>query len=161
MGVQLMIKQIFIGFELNLYSDLEYSMIFFILDYLYTLLDKNTRSFIVRYDRDFLKAWQSKQGLDKKKKKLTDFQRKYFYKNIFQKAVESYIRSMIKLTYGLQKRGIIKNYYENDREALEKRFFLRLKMFDNIFFIKKLELNDYFNLLEQVVNAEVTSYKSL
>ena len=78
MGVQLMIKQIFIGFELNLYSDLEYPMIFFILDYLYTLLDKNTRSFIVRYDRDFLKAWQSKQGLDKKKKKTDRFSKEIF-----------------------------------------------------------------------------------
>ena len=143
------------GFELNLYSDLEYSIVFFILDYLYTLSDKNSRSFIVRYDRDFLKAWQSKQGLDKKKKKLSDFQKKFFYKSIFQKAIESYIRSMMKLVHGLQKRGLIKNYYENDKEAYEKRFYSRLKVFENIFFIKKLEFSDYLKLLNQIGDVDV------
>ena len=62
---------------------------------------------------------------------------------------------MMKLVHGLQKRGLIKNYYENDKEAYEKRFYSRLKVFENIFFIKKLEFSDYLKLLNQIGDVDV------
>ena len=155
-GIKLMIKQILLGFELNLYVDFEYHIIFYILDHLYSLLDRNTRSFISRFDKDFLKAWQSKQGLDKKKKKLTDFQRKYFYDNLVNKAIESYIRSMLKLTYSLIRKGYIKDYYGEDKDALEKRFCMRLKIFENVFFIRKIEFADFTKLINEVVGNDVS-----
>jgi len=92
MGIRSMMKQLYLGFELSLYADTEYHIIFYLLDNLYTFMDRNTRNFIMRFDKDWLKAWQSKQALDKKKKILTEFQRRYFYENLCNKGIESYVR---------------------------------------------------------------------
>lgn len=67
------------------------------------------------FDKEFLMcinvslAWQKQQTNDKKKKKTTEFQRKYFYQAMCLKAIQQFIKPMSVFVYFLIYKNMIKN----------------------------------------------------
>lgn len=56
MAIKMMIKQLLLGFEMDLYIDCDYPFVLFYLDYLCGALDNNNRSFVSRFDKKFLQG---------------------------------------------------------------------------------------------------------
>lgn len=52
--MKMMIKQLLLGFELELYIECDYPYILFYLDYMCGALDNNNRNYITKYDKEFL-----------------------------------------------------------------------------------------------------------
>lgn len=52
--MKMMIKQLTLGFELELYHPSDYPYILFYLDYFYGALDNNNRNFIGKFDKEFI-----------------------------------------------------------------------------------------------------------
>jgi len=148
MALRMMVKQLLLGFELGLYSQHEYAVIFFLLGNVFTFLERNFKAVLTKYDREFLMAWQTKQNLEKKKRRLTDFQKKFFYESMYYKCVENYCNAMFKLTYLTVSKGIIPG--EPSTDMLKNRYYQRLKIFDNIFFLKKPEFEEYQQILQAI-----------
>ena len=57
-AIKMMIKQLLLGFEMDLYIDCDYPFVLFYLDYLCGALDNNNRSFVSRFDKEFLQGDQ-------------------------------------------------------------------------------------------------------
>lgn len=53
-AVKLMIKQLSLGFELELYQERDYPIVFYLLHHMLLLLDRNNATFITRFDKEFL-----------------------------------------------------------------------------------------------------------
>ncbi len=70
----MMIKQLNLGFELELYHHVDYPMVLFYLSYLYGLIESNNRLYLVKYDKSFLKG----KPFNKLKKKKNS---KFFFTN--------------------------------------------------------------------------------
>ena len=52
--MKMMIKQLLLGLELELYHPCDYPCIFFYLDFFYGAMDNNNRNFITKYDKEFI-----------------------------------------------------------------------------------------------------------
>lgn len=153
-----MIKQLLMGFELELYTDAEYCIIFYLLDHVFSFLDRNYRGVIAKFDKEFLFAYQSKDQVDKKKKKLTPFQKKFFYEHLFMRAVESYSRCMMRLSYLIIFKDIIQ--FNKDFNFLKNRYYKRLKIFDFIYFLKKPEFNEFTEDMKKLEESDVRAIYS-
>ncbi|KRX08212.1 hypothetical protein PPERSA_11689 [Pseudocohnilembus persalinus] len=130
MGIKLMIKQLQMGTAIELYDDADQPQQLFYQDYLYTILQKNQLNYIQKLDKEFIQAYNSKLNLAQKKKKLSDFQRAYFYDYIFGKGILSYVKGMSRIAYILLKKKVLPNY--NNEEQYENRFNNRFeKIFSN------------------------------
>jgi len=152
-GLKFMVKQLIQGFELNLYADEEYCIIFYLLEYSISYLERNFRSVLTKFDREFLVAWQSKENFDKKKKKLTPFQRKFFYESQYYKVVETYISAMLKLSYLLVHKEILK--IPQSEEFLKNRYYMRLRALDNVYFLRKTEFEDFVESMKKLEQTDV------
>ena len=148
-----MVKQLLLGFDLQLYADEEYCMIYYFLDKIFYYLDRNFRNVTTQLDRDFLVAWQNKENVDKKKKKLTPFQRKFFYETLYYKAIENYTNVMLKLSYLIIYKGIIT--IPQDEQVLKNRYYERLRIFDNVYFLGKFEFPDFIEYLQTIEKSDV------
>jgi hypothetical protein len=152
-ALKLMVRQLFSGFELELYAEAEYCIIFYLLEHVFSFLDRNCRAVIAKYDKDFLMAWQGKEPLDKKKKKLTTFQKKFFAEHLFYKALENYCRAMIRVTYLVIFKEIIP--YTKDPQLLKARYYQRLKIFEHVYYLKKPEFNEFVDDMKSIEDASV------
>jgi hypothetical protein len=159
MALRLMIKQLFLGFELELYNESEYCIIYYFIDHIFSFLDRNFKNVLSKYDKDFIVAYQTKQGYDKKKKKLTDFQRKFFFEHLYYKAVENYARVMLRISYLVIYKELLP--FPKDREVIRNRYYQRLKIFDNIYFLKKMEFEDFISEMEAIEKIDVDLFLSL
>lgn len=52
--MRMMVKQLLLGFELELYHATDYPYILFYLDYFYGAIDNNNRNFITKFDKEFI-----------------------------------------------------------------------------------------------------------
>ena len=170
-----MIKQLLLGFELELYQPCDYPYVLFYLDYFYGAVDNNNRNFITKFDKEFISgnniyfmknsiynimiilqiniillAWQTKINLDKKKKKITDFQRKFFFESLFYKALQMYSKGLSRFSYFLLTKGIIKKV--NTDETYENRFNNRFRIFDKCYFLKRLEYETFVTVMKEFHN---------
>jgi hypothetical protein len=148
-----MVRQLFTGFELELYTDAEYCIVYYLLEHVFSFLDRNCRGVISKYDRDFLMAWQGKENLEKKKKKLTPFQKKFFAEHLFYKALENYSRAMMRMTYLVIFKDIIQ--YPKDPEFLKARYYQRLKIYEHVYYLKKPEFTDFVEDMKKFEEADV------
>jgi len=154
-GLKFMVKQLIQGFELNLYADEEYCIIFYLLDNTISYLERNFRSVISKYDnREFLAAWQTKDSTyDKKKKKLSPFQRRFFFESQYFKVIENYVSAMLKLSYLIVYKEILK--IPQDPEFLKNRYYMRLRIFDNVYFLRKTEFEDFAESMKRLEEVDI------
>jgi hypothetical protein len=153
-ALKLMVKQLFMGFELELYNEAEHCIIFYLLDHVFSFLDRNCRGVISKYDKEFLVAYQSKELNDKKRKRITPFQKKFFYEHIFYRALEAYSRCMMKITYLIIFKDIIP--FNKDVNFLKSRYYKRLKIFDFIYFLKKPEFDEFTEDMKKLEEKDVS-----
>lgn len=98
-------------------------------------------------------AFQTGDNVDKKKKKLTEFQRKVFYETIYYRGLENYCKVMMRLTLALSSKNMIKNDEDDERQA--GRFALRMKMIEKALFIRKLNYEEFKKGRDEVNKMEV------
>lgn len=98
-------------------------------------------------------AYQTKQSLDKKKKKLTDFQKKVFFETVYTRGLENYCKSMARLCHALSAHKVIKG--EINDQALAARYAQRYKVFENVFFIRRVEFDEYKKAREEIAKMDV------
>lgn len=56
LAIKVVIKHFFLGFELDLFLERDYSIVFYILHHNILLLDRNNTTFIARFDKEFLRG---------------------------------------------------------------------------------------------------------
>jgi len=151
-ALKLMIRQLLEGFEQSIYADEDHCMIFYFTDHIFSFLDRNFNSVVSKYDKEFLSAWQTKQDLPKKKKKLTEFQKRFFYESLYYKAIQNYVRVMLRLSSIVIIKGLIKMPEEQE---LKSRYYLRLRIFDRAYFLGKNEFEEYQQTVKLVEQKEV------
>jgi hypothetical protein len=98
-------------------------------------------------------AFQSNENVEKKKKKLTEFQRKIFYEALYYRGLENYCKVMMRLTQALTAKSMLKTDENDERQA--SRFELRMKMIERALFIRKLSYEEFKKGRDDVNNMEV------
>ena len=101
-------------------------------------------------------AIQTKENLDKKKKKLTDFQRKVFYEAVYYKGLENYCGAMMRLSVALGAKYVFKND-END-EKLAARFALRVKPMEHILFTWLPDYEEFKKIRDELISMDVMKF---
>lgn len=129
--------------------------LFSLLDNTISYLERNFRSVISKYDnREFLAAWQTKDSTyDKKKKKLSPFQRRFFFESQYFKVIENYVSAMLKLSYLIVYKEILK--IPQDPEFLKNRYYMRLRVFDNVYFLRKTEFEDFAESMKRLEEVDI------
>jgi len=56
LSAKLMCRQLLLGAELELYSQADYPFIFYYLEYVYSIIEKNNINLIARFDKEFLQC---------------------------------------------------------------------------------------------------------
>lgn len=101
-----------------------------------------------------LTAAQARENVDKKKKKLTDFQRKVFYEASYYKGLEFYCKAMMRLSVTLAQKNLIKSDEDDERQAA--RFALRVNTMQNVLFMRKPEYEEFKNLRDEINSLDVS-----
>ena len=96
-------------------------------------------------------AWQTKINLPKKMKKLTEFERRFFFESIYYKGLQFYFKALSRFSFFLYKKGLIKIF--NDGETFETRFNHRFRIFEKCYFIKKLDFESASKILNEFTNS--------
>lgn len=58
---------------MELLDEADYPLVFFQMDYLLSMNEKNNNMLLQKFDSDFIQAYNQKINLDKRKKKLSPF----------------------------------------------------------------------------------------
>ncbi|EGR31646.1 mak10 amino-acid n-acetyltransferase subunit, putative [Ichthyophthirius multifiliis] len=142
LACRMMAQHLHLGFQLELFDLADYCQIFFILEFVYRILEINTQSLmLIKFDKQFILAFQTKQNLDQAKKKLKPFQKQWFYYYIFYKGLQLYAKANSHICFLLEKYSLIPQF--NDPETLKNRFANRFKIFENAFFLKMPTYQQY------------------
>lgn len=117
------------------------------MDYLHNILEKNSTNYIQKFDKEFLQAYNNNISLEKAKKKLSDYQRIYFFNFISNKGIQYYLKALSRLTYFLLEQKCLPNF--NGEEEYKNRFENRFeKIFQHVYYIKKLDYKQYIEFQE-------------
>lgn len=93
-------------------------------------------------------------------KKLTDFERRFFFESIYYKGLQFYFKALSRFSFFLYKKGFIKIF--NNDETFETRFNHRFRIFEKCYFIKKLDFEAASKILSEFTNSneEVSFYNA-
>ena len=98
-------------------------------------------------------AFQTKQNVEKKKKKLSQFQRRIFYETMVSKGIENYCKVMMRLSELLASKNLMKA--EKTEEALTARYAQRYKSLENVAIMKRIEFHSYSEARDNVAKMDV------
>eukprot|EP00828_Plagiopyla_frontata_P009647 TRINITY_DN14994_c0_g1_i3.p1 TRINITY_DN14994_c0_g1~~TRINITY_DN14994_c0_g1_i3.p1 ORF type:complete len:337 (-),score=55.99 TRINITY_DN14994_c0_g1_i3:213-1223(-) len=146
LGIKSMVYQLNLGFEQELYSYLDYPIIYFWLDYLYSIMETNHKNYCPKFNKHFISAWEQKIQVEKQKKKLTPFQRMFFFESLYYKALQNLTKFLKYFTYLLAKKKLFRQV--DDHSTLELRYKHRTKIFNQVYFVKKFEFKEYEESME-------------
>lgn len=102
-----MIKQLFSGIEIDLYQHYEYPYVFYLLENLLAVYDRNSQIFLKKFDKTYIQSFFDDTLNNKKKKKTNEATRKYFTDTVFKKALHYYVRSLHRLFFILVHRKLM------------------------------------------------------
>ncbi len=94
-----MIKQLQTGISIDLYYPEEYGYIFYYMDYLFNIANRNSMIFIKKFDKGYMDAFDEKTISNKIKKKVSPNMRKMFSSIIFNRGLNYYYTAMYKLFF--------------------------------------------------------------
>lgn len=102
-----MIKQLQMGIEVDLYYPEEYGYIFYYMEYLFSVSNRNSMTFIKKFDKGYMDAFDEKTLSNKIKKKVSPNSRKMFSSIIFNRGLHFYYIAMYKLFFLLMNDKVI------------------------------------------------------
>ena len=140
-----MIKQLQTGISIDLYYPEEYSYIFYYMEYLFGIANKNSLIFLKKFDRGYVDAFEEKTLSNKIKKKVTPNMRKMFASIVFNRGLHYYYNAMYKLFLVLVADGVVQEG-SNQKE----RFVSRFQIFRKVLFIKGADYGLYRQEVEKV-----------
>lgn len=142
-----MIKQLFIGIETQVYQHYEYPYVFYLLENLLAVYDKNSQVFLKKFDKIYYQSFFEDSLNNKKKKKINEATRKFFTDSIFKKALHYYVRSLHRIFFILVHRKLMENpFVENLKLRINNRF----RIFKNVFFVRTLDYDQYLRDYEAI-----------
>ena len=103
-----------------------------------------------RYDQEFLVAFNNRANYEKKKKKLSMFQRNFFYNYLYQRGLQFYFRAMSRFSYLLLELGLIQQ--RNDAETYQYRFENRYNIFAKIYYLKQITFQEFEKDMKEFCN---------
>lgn len=145
--MKLMIEQLKMGFEIDLYDEVDHPFVLFYIDYLMGVSDNNYKNFMVGLDKDVLIALQKRIPGDKKLKKISELQKTMLRDAQYNKCVLEYYKNISRLSFFYLDKGFIP--CKNTKETLELRFINRFKIFENCHYVKKLTYPAYQEIMEE------------
>ncbi|CAK88298.1 unnamed protein product (macronuclear) [Paramecium tetraurelia] len=134
-AVQSMIQQLQYGFDLELYSDVDYASIYFYLEYLTTILDRNRSNYVSQLTNS---QREQLQNQNKKKPKVSPFIDQMHSEIQYWKGLNCLFRGLSRLYYTLMENGLIKKVQD-----MNHRYSNRMKIFDTCYYIKAVKFEEY------------------
>lgn len=131
LGINHMIKQLQTGIQIDLYYPEEFGYIFFYMQYLISISNRNSNVFLMKFDKGYMSAFDEKALTNKIKKKVSPNMRKMYSSVVFAQGYQLYYTAMYKLFCLLLNDKTIKEG-KNEKE----RFISRFQIFRKILFIK-------------------------
>lgn len=151
-----MLKQLQTGIQIELYYPEEYGYIFYYIQYLISVSNKNSYSFLMKFDKGYMNAFDEKSLTNKIKKKVSSNMRKMFSSIIFSQGLELYYSAMYKLFFLLLNDKTIK---EGVKE--KERFISRFQIFRKVLFIKPANYEDYKEEVKKLGEDRAGTIKSI
>lgn len=79
------------------------------LENLLAVYDRNSQVFMKKFDKTYYQSFIDDSLNNKKKKKISEANRKYFTDTVFKKALHYYVRSIHRLLFVMVNRKLIEN----------------------------------------------------